>query len=203
MYDATARAASRRGSSITIRPSLSHGSSKSASGTRVLLPAPGGASSTTGRERASSAATSPSTESTGSGGPGTFICRTAGAVTVIRSSTRLNLWTRPRCSRVRRALAAFRVRQPYIREGFNVPLERSGSGHASFRVATRRRDRRDHRAPRAGTGSISRHTRIQRQLLARRARMGRQVQGAAESRANAFGHAAPLRSAPQRRNAVR
>jgi hypothetical protein len=47
MYAAAARAASRRGSSMTMRRPPSHGSSSSASGTRVVLPAPGGACSTT------------------------------------------------------------------------------------------------------------------------------------------------------------
>ena len=46
MCRAAARAASRRGSSITMRRPASHGSSSSASGTRVVLPAPGGACST-------------------------------------------------------------------------------------------------------------------------------------------------------------
>ena len=41
-----ARAASRRGSSMTMRRPASHGSSSRASGTRVVLPAPGGASIT-------------------------------------------------------------------------------------------------------------------------------------------------------------
>ena len=43
MRRAAARAASRRGSSMTIFALDSHGSSSSASGTRVVLPAPGGA----------------------------------------------------------------------------------------------------------------------------------------------------------------
>ena len=43
---AAARAASRRGSSITIRSPASHGSSRRRSGTIVVLPAPGGACST-------------------------------------------------------------------------------------------------------------------------------------------------------------
>ena len=43
---AAARAASRRGSSTRIFLSFAHGSSSSTSGTRVVLPAPGGATST-------------------------------------------------------------------------------------------------------------------------------------------------------------
>ena len=43
---AAARAARRRGSSITIRPPLSQPQFSSASGTRVVLPAPGGATRT-------------------------------------------------------------------------------------------------------------------------------------------------------------
>ena len=43
---ALARAAIRRGSSTMIFLPFSHGSSSSASGTRVVLPAPGGATST-------------------------------------------------------------------------------------------------------------------------------------------------------------
>ena len=46
MRDAAARAASRRGSSTRILPLLTHGSSIRTSGTRVVLPAPGGATST-------------------------------------------------------------------------------------------------------------------------------------------------------------
>ena len=57
MRAAAARAASRRGSSTTILPVAAKGSSSSASGTRVVLPAPGGATSTA-RVPASSAATS-------------------------------------------------------------------------------------------------------------------------------------------------
>ena len=47
MRCAAARAARRRGSSITMRRSAHQGASASASGTRVVLPAPGGATSTT------------------------------------------------------------------------------------------------------------------------------------------------------------
>src|SRR5690606_2139891 len=46
MNAAALRAATRRGSSITIRRPCSHGAPSSASGTWVVLPAPGGASST-------------------------------------------------------------------------------------------------------------------------------------------------------------
>ncbi len=46
MRSALARAAIRRGSSMMIFLSLSQGASSSASGTRVVLPAPGGATST-------------------------------------------------------------------------------------------------------------------------------------------------------------
>src|SRR5205823_15078441 len=46
MRRAAARVARRRGSSMTIRRPASHASSSSASGTRVVLPAPGGACST-------------------------------------------------------------------------------------------------------------------------------------------------------------
>ena len=46
MRSATARVASRRGSSITMRLPRTHGSSSNASGTTVLLPAPGGATTT-------------------------------------------------------------------------------------------------------------------------------------------------------------
>src|SRR5688572_25812097 len=46
MRSATARVASRRGSSMTMRLLRAHGSSSSASGTTVLLPAPGGATTT-------------------------------------------------------------------------------------------------------------------------------------------------------------
>ena len=46
MRAAAARAASRRGSSSSIFLSFAHGSSSSTSGTRVVLPAPGGATST-------------------------------------------------------------------------------------------------------------------------------------------------------------
>lgn len=46
MRRAAARAARRRGSSTTIRRLASHGSSRSRSGTRVVFPAPGGATRT-------------------------------------------------------------------------------------------------------------------------------------------------------------
>ena len=52
MRAAAARAASRRGSSTMILPPFTQGSSSSTSGTRVVLPAPGGATSTAfGRPR--------------------------------------------------------------------------------------------------------------------------------------------------------
>ncbi len=56
MNDAAARAAIRRGSSMTIRPPASHGACSNANGTWVVLPAPGGASSTR-RGRSASEAT--------------------------------------------------------------------------------------------------------------------------------------------------
>ena len=46
MRAAAARAASRRGSNTRIFLSFAHGSSSSTRGTRVVLPAPGGATST-------------------------------------------------------------------------------------------------------------------------------------------------------------
>ena len=55
MRRAAARAASRRGSCITIFRPPSHGASSSASGTRVVLPAPGGATSTAAVRSASAA----------------------------------------------------------------------------------------------------------------------------------------------------
>ena len=55
MRVAAARVASRRGSSIRMVPSPRHGASSSASGTSVVLPAPGGAESTTLRPAASAA----------------------------------------------------------------------------------------------------------------------------------------------------
>lgn len=57
MNIAAARAAIRRGSNIRIFCPASHGAWSKASGTCVVFPAPGGASSTT-RERAKSAACS-------------------------------------------------------------------------------------------------------------------------------------------------
>ena len=66
MRCATARAASRRGSSMIKRLPRAHGSSSSASGTTVLLPAPGGACRTTLRWAASAARRSGSTSSMGS-----------------------------------------------------------------------------------------------------------------------------------------
>ena len=65
MRAAAARAASRRGSKIRILRPSSHGSSSSASGTRVVLPAPGGATSTMALRARSAAAMSGSTASMG------------------------------------------------------------------------------------------------------------------------------------------
>src|SRR5688572_25347073 len=56
MRSATARVASRRGSSMTMRWPRAHGSSSSASGTTVLLPAPGGATTTALRPARSASA---------------------------------------------------------------------------------------------------------------------------------------------------
>src|ERR1700692_1584010 len=67
MRSALARAAIRRGSSTMIFLFFSHGSSSSASGTRVVLPAPGGATSTAALWRASVRARSSRTASIGSG----------------------------------------------------------------------------------------------------------------------------------------
>src|ERR1700680_1756573 len=64
---ALARAAIRRGSSTMIFPPFSHGASASASGTRVVLPAPGGATSTAELLPASVRARSSSTASMGRG----------------------------------------------------------------------------------------------------------------------------------------
>ena len=57
MRPATARAAIRRGSSIKIFCPRSQGLSRKKSGTMVLLPAPGGASSSTARPLARAPAT--------------------------------------------------------------------------------------------------------------------------------------------------
>ena len=67
MRVATARAASRRGSSMTMRCLPSHGASSNANGTRVDLPAPGGACSTTLRCATSAARSSGSAVSMGRG----------------------------------------------------------------------------------------------------------------------------------------
>src|SRR5882757_11131006 len=64
---ALARAAIRRGSSTMIFLFFSHGASDSASGTRVVLPAPGGATSTAELLPASVRASSSSTASIGRG----------------------------------------------------------------------------------------------------------------------------------------
>ena len=67
MRAAAARAASRRGSSTRIFLSFAHGSSTSTSGTRVVLPAPGGATSTAASCARSAAVSSGSAASMGSG----------------------------------------------------------------------------------------------------------------------------------------
>ena len=68
MRSALARAAIRRGSSMMIfLPFRAQGASSSASGTRVVLPAPGGATSTAALSAASVRASSSSTASIGSG----------------------------------------------------------------------------------------------------------------------------------------
>ena len=64
---ALARAAMRRGSSMMIFLPFNQGASSSASGTRVVLPAPGGATSTAALLAASACAMSPSTSSMGRG----------------------------------------------------------------------------------------------------------------------------------------
>ena len=68
MRSAAARAASRRGSSTRIFLSAAHGSSISTSGTRVVLPAPGGATSTAACARRSAAVSAGSASSIGSVG---------------------------------------------------------------------------------------------------------------------------------------
>src|ERR1700728_1874764 len=67
MRSALARAAIRRGSSTMIFLVPTHGASSSANGTRVVLPAPGGATSTAALPPASVRASSSSTASIGSG----------------------------------------------------------------------------------------------------------------------------------------
>ena len=67
MRSALARAAIRRGSSMMIFLPCSHGASSSASGTRVVLPAPGGATSTAALFSASVRDSWSSTASIGSG----------------------------------------------------------------------------------------------------------------------------------------
>ena len=66
MRRAAARAASRRGSCITILRPASHGASSRASGTRVVLPAPGGATSTAALLLSSAARSRGNASSTGS-----------------------------------------------------------------------------------------------------------------------------------------
>ena len=67
MRAAAARAARRRGSSTMILPAPTHGSSSRASGTRVVLPAPGGATSTALGAARRAAASASRTSSIGSG----------------------------------------------------------------------------------------------------------------------------------------
>src|SRR6266436_9535243 len=67
MRSALARAAIRRGSSTMIFLFFNQGASSSASGTRVVLPAPGGATSTAALWLASVRASSSSTASIGRG----------------------------------------------------------------------------------------------------------------------------------------
>lgn len=61
-----------------MRPPESHGSSSSASGTRVVLPAPGGACNTASLDDRSASRTSPSTASIGSGLFGVILGDAAG-----------------------------------------------------------------------------------------------------------------------------
>ena len=65
MRRAAARAASRLGSSTTIRPEPSTGSAIRRNGTTVVLPAPGGATSTAVPDPVRAATTSATTASTG------------------------------------------------------------------------------------------------------------------------------------------
>ena len=74
MREAAARAASRRGSSTRTFLSFAHGSSSSTSGTRVVLPAPGGATSTAQLFAASAAVSRGSASSIGSGVSNFCIC---------------------------------------------------------------------------------------------------------------------------------
>src|SRR5881398_2344248 len=67
MRAAAARAAIRRGSSMMSFVPATHGSSSRASGTRVVLPAPGGACKTAAVDAASADRTSFRTSSIGSG----------------------------------------------------------------------------------------------------------------------------------------
>ena len=67
MRAAAARAASRRGSNMMILLPLAHGASASTSGTRVDLPAPGGATSTATLRAASAASSCGSAASMGRG----------------------------------------------------------------------------------------------------------------------------------------
>src|SRR5437016_5770374 len=67
MRSALARAAIRRGSSMMIFLLLAQGASSKASGTRVVLPAPGGATNTAALRLSSARASSSRTASIGSG----------------------------------------------------------------------------------------------------------------------------------------
>ena len=82
MNCAAARAAIRRGSSITIFCPASHGASSSASGTWVVLPAPGGASSTSRGCAASDARICGSSGVIGNGGGALLIARMIAGATV-------------------------------------------------------------------------------------------------------------------------
>ncbi len=73
MRAAAARAASRRGSSTMIFFPRAQGSSPNTSGTRVVLPAPGGATSTAVLPVPSAATSSGNAESMGSGGVKTIV----------------------------------------------------------------------------------------------------------------------------------
>ena len=73
MRAAAARAAIRRGSSTRILRPSAHGSSASTSGTRVVLPAPGGATSTAASRARSAAVSAGSASSIGSATSNEFI----------------------------------------------------------------------------------------------------------------------------------
>ncbi len=80
MRSAAARAARRRGSTTTRRPACAQGSSSRARGSRVVLPAPGGATSTSSGRAASAARTAGSTASMGSGASVRFTLRPSRAI---------------------------------------------------------------------------------------------------------------------------